>query len=192
LNEYLDKWLDTQKHKVAERTYQDYKNYLRLHVRPTLGKKRLSALRPLDVQAMVDAMKERNLSARTIQQAHEILKRALNQAVDWEILLKNPARRTKLPKQVRAEMKCLTPEQARKFLEACEENRFGLVFHLALISGMRPEEYIALQWSDLDFQKNTVTIQRVIVLLRWKSECEPLPLARCLRSKRPIAARSPM
>lgn len=168
LNEYLDKWLDTQKHKVAERTYQDYKNYLRLHVRPVLGKKKLSTLRPLDIQGMVDKMKEKDLAPRTIQQAHEILKRALNQAVDWEILLKNPSRKTKLPKQVRTEMKSLTPEQARVFLDACEENRFGLMFHLALLSGCRPEEYLALQWTDLDFQKCTITIQRVIVWIRWK------------------------
>lgn len=170
LNEYLDRWLKTQK--VAARTFEDYKNYLRLHVRPTLGKKKLATLRPLDIQGMVDKMREKGLSPRTIQQAHEILKRALNQAVDWEILLKNPARKTKLPKQVRKEMQSLTPEQANKFLDACEGTRFGLVFHLALVSGMRPEEYLALRWTDLDFKKNTVTIQQVIVWYRWKKGWE--------------------
>ena len=64
-------------------------------------------------------------------------------------------------------MKVLTPKQARSFLRACETNRFGLMFELALISGMRPEEYLAIQWTDLDFQKCTVTIQRVIVWKRW-------------------------
>ena len=56
-------------------------------------------------------------------------------------------------------MKALSPEEAQKFLEACEGDEYGLVFELALISGMRPEEYLALQWPDLDFQQNTVTVQ---------------------------------
>lgn len=64
-------------------------------------------------------------------------------------------------------MKALTQDEAQKFLEACEGDEYGLVFELALISGMRPEEYLALQWSDLDFHQNTITVQRVVVWERW-------------------------
>src|SRR5688572_29631040 len=64
-------------------------------------------------------------------------------------------------------MKALTPEEAKKFLQACEADEDGHVFELALISGMRPEEYLALQWTDLDFQRNSVTVQRVVVWERW-------------------------
>lgn len=168
LDEYLDKWLESQKYKVAERTYEDYKNYLRLHVRPILGKKKLSGIKPLDVQGLIDQLQAKKLAPRTVKHAHSILSRALKQTVKWKILLSNPAEYIDLPKQVRKEMKSLTPEQAIRFLDACEEDRLGLIFELALVSGMRPEEYLALQWTDLDFQKCTVTIQRVIVWLRWK------------------------
>lgn len=168
LDEYLNKWLESQKQSVSERTLEDEKGYLRIHVRPILGKKKLSNIRPLDVQAMIDAMKAKGLSPRTVQHAHAILSKALNQAVKWRILLSNPAQYVDLPKQIRKEMKVLNPEQAKKFLEACEDNKFGLMFELALISGLRPEEYLALQWSDVDFKHNTVTIQRVLVSYRWK------------------------
>ena len=168
LDEYLDSWLESQKQSVSERTLEDARGYLRIHVRPVLGKKQLSKIRPLDIQGMVDGMKAKELSPRTVKHAHSVLSRALTQAVKWGLLTDNPARYVDLPKQVRKEMQSLTPEQARKFLDACEGTRFGLIFELALISGMRPEEYLALQWSDLDFQKNTVTIQRVIVWIRWK------------------------
>src|SRR5689334_14883391 len=117
---------------------------------------------------MIDAMKGKGLSPRTIQHAHAILSKALNQAVKWRIILSNPAQYVNLPKQIRKEMKTLDPEQAKKFLEACEGNKFGLMFELALISGLRPEEYLALQWSDVDFKQNTITIQRVLVSYRWK------------------------
>jgi integrase len=169
LDQYLDKWLISQKQSVSERTLEDYIGYLRLYVRPILGRKRLSNIHPLDVQHVIDTMKQKGLSPRTVKHAHSILGRALNQAVKWRILVSNPARYVDLPKQVRKEMKFLTPKQARLFLRACEANRFGLIFELALISGMRPEEYLAVQWTDLDFQKCTVTIQRVIVWKRWKN-----------------------
>lgn len=167
LDEYLDKWLASQRQNVSERTYEDCRGYLRIHVRPILGRKKLSNIRPLDVQGMIDMMKEKELSPRTIKHAHSILSRALKQAVKWKILLSNPADFVDLPKQVRKEMKSLTPEEARTFLQWCESNRFGLVFEVALISGMRPEEYLALQWPDLDFQRCTATVQRVIVWKRW-------------------------
>jgi integrase len=64
-------------------------------------------------------------------------------------------------------MKALTPDGAKKFLKACEADEYGLVFGLALVSGMRPEEYLALQWADLDFKQNTITVQRVVVWERW-------------------------
>src|ERR1700720_4700175 len=57
LEEYLDKWLASQQQKVSERTYEDYRNILRLHVRPTLGKKKLASIKPLDVQEMADHLK---------------------------------------------------------------------------------------------------------------------------------------
>lgn len=170
VDQYLDKWLASSKQNVGGRTYQDYVNYLRIHVRPMLGKKKLSTLRPLHIQEMVDALRDKGLAPRTVRHAHGILYRALAQAVKWGVLATNPAAAVNLPKQVRKEMKCFTPEEAQKFLDACEGTRFGLVFELALISGMRPEEYLVLQWTDLDFQKSTVTVQRVIVWERWTKE----------------------
>jgi integrase len=167
LDEYLDRWLESCKHKVGGRTYQDYLNILRLHVRPALGGKKLSALRPLDIQKFVNDLQKKGLGPRMTRHAHQILCRALKQAVRWRLLIYNPATDINLPKVVSKEMKALSPEQAKKFLQAGEEDEFGLVFELALLSGMRPEEYLALQWTDLDFQHNTITVQRVVVWERW-------------------------
>lgn len=167
LGEYLDRWLESFKHKVSGRTYQDALNLLRLHVRPALGTKKLSAIRPLDVQKFINDLQKKGLGPRATRHVYAVLFRALKQAVRWRILLHNPAADITLPKIVRKEMKALTPEEAKKFLEVCEADEYGLVFELALVSGMRPEEYMALQWTDLDFKQNTVVVQRVVVWERW-------------------------
>src|SRR5260370_431167 len=67
LGKYLDRWLKSAKKKLSERTYGDYESLLDLYVRPVLGKKRLNKLRPLDFQAVVDSMTEKDLSPRTVR-----------------------------------------------------------------------------------------------------------------------------
>jgi len=49
------------------------------------------------------------------------------------------------------------------FLRACHEKPHGLIFEFALLSGMRPEEYLALQWRDLNFERNTAQVRRALV-----------------------------
>lgn len=54
----------------------------------------------------------------------------------------------------------LHPEQARRFLAACREDRHGVLFGVAITTGMRPSEYTALKWSDIDFEKGAASICR--------------------------------
>jgi integrase len=130
--------------------------------------KKLSSIRPLDVQQVVNAMAAKKLSPRTIRYAIAVLRNALKQAVRWGVLLKNPAEDLQLPKQTRREMKCLTPKQAKQFLRFARRDKYGVLFELALVTGMRPEEYLGLQWGDLDLDKRSVRIQRTLVWRRQK------------------------
>jgi integrase len=65
-------------------------------------------------------------------------------------------------------MKCLSVKQAKDFLKFARRDKYGVLFELALITGMRPEEYLGLQWCDVDLPKRTVSIQRTLVWRRQK------------------------
>jgi integrase len=92
LNEYLDRWLEAAvRPRVRAKTFQDYQGILRRYVRPILGERVLTGMRPLDLQAMYQQMSERGLSARTVRYAHVGVKSAMQQAVRWRLLLENPA-----------------------------------------------------------------------------------------------------
>lgn len=161
--EYLDRWLETAKQTVSERTHNDYKNLLKLYVRPMLGEKRLTKVRPLEVQEVVNEMGNRKLSAKTVRYAHMVLSRAFKQAVRWNLMTSNPASFVELPKYVRPEMQALSPEQAKLFLKKAAKDEHGLVFEVALVSGMRPQEYLGLQWSDVDLKAGTAMVRRALV-----------------------------
>jgi len=95
-------------------------------------------------------------------------------------------------------MQALSPEQAVEFLEAARADKYAVLFNLAVIAGLRPSEYLGLQWKDVDFDKGVVTIQRTLTWNRdrsWyfgepktsksrRSIPLPLPLLHMLREHR--------
>lgn len=133
LNEYLDRWIQTVvKPRVREKTWQDYEGMLQRHIRPHLGERVLAAMRPLEFQTTYQKMIERGLSARTVRYTHVVLRSAIRQAVQWRLLLENPADGVKIPQQPRGEMRALTVEQAQTFLKTALATPYGPVLALAL------------------------------------------------------------
>lgn len=162
-NEYLDYWLkNSAKQKLSERTYEGYAYLLDRHVRPALGVKKLSGLQPLELQQLYTGLREGGLSPRTIQLVHTIISSSLKQAVKWRMLMHNPAQAVDRPKQIRKEMAALSPEQAAQFLNTARDDRYYILFSIALDTGARPSELLALQWKDIDFEQGLVTIRRTL------------------------------
>lgn len=183
IDEYLDTWLKiSAKPRLRERTYYDYEQYLKRYVRPRIGKIKLSKLKSLDVQAVYTSMLEQGLSPRTVRFAHAILSSALKQAVKWQILPFNPATLADLPQSQRKEMSVLSPGEVQRFFTAARKDKWFVIFVLAIETGMRPEEYLGLQWKDIEFQKKTATIQRALVWRRkgggWTLEDTKTPQSR--------------
>jgi integrase len=167
LNEYLTKWLATAaRPRVSERTHEGYQYLLNQHVQPELGKQKLSDVRPLHIQKLYSDMQERGLSARTVRYLHAVLSSALKQAVRWGMLARNPAELVELPRQARKEMLALSPKEATEFLKAAAADRWCVLFAFALATGTRPEEYLGLQWKDVDLEHGVVTVRRALV---WRS-----------------------
>lgn len=164
VNEYLDRWLlVAAKPRLRSRTFDDYEGYLSRYVRPAIGHRQLAKIKPLDIQAIYTSMTNEGLSARTVRYTHAILASALKQAVKWQILHHNPASMIDLPKSQRKEMSVLSVEDCASFLKAAKGDKWEVVFSIAISTGMRPEEYLGLQWKDINLNDGTVTIQRVLV-----------------------------
>ncbi len=180
MDEYLDKWLRTvAKGRVRERTFQSYEWLLKNYVRPTIGDMRLTDLRPLHIQSLYNRMASPKLtgseesgtgvadglglSARSVRYTHSVLTSALKQAVRWNMLARNPCDVVELPRMIRREMLAFSPEEAMRFLKSAAADSHGTLFGFALATGMRPEEYLALKWSDVDLESGTATIRRTLV-----------------------------
>lgn len=192
LSEYLDLWLETiAKPRLHKRTFGDYKDLMRLHVRDALGKIKLSDLKAVHIQKLYGELQTvKNLSPRRIRYVHAVLSSALKKAVELDVLPRNVAKLVQLPKQTKKEMDVLTEEECKMFMNALKGERLETMFSFALATGMRPEEYLALQWKDVDFDKGTATVRRAVIRLpksKWyfselktKSSYRTLPLPETL------------
>jgi len=83
--------------------------------------------------------------------------------VELDIVPRNVAKLVELPKQINKEMDVLDEDESRRFLEAAQPERLQTMFSVAVSTGMRPEEYLALQWKDVDLERKTAGIRRVLI-----------------------------
>jgi integrase len=159
----LDQWLTTVvKARVRPRTFKDYETLLRLHIRPVLGSRLIGTISQIDLQTLYARMYERGLSARTVEYTNAVLESAFRQAIRWKMLAEDPCVGVDLPRVKRKEMEALSVEECRRFLNIAEKSEWFPVLALALTTGMRPSEYLALRWTDIDWKRGTASVCRTI------------------------------
>lgn len=166
LAQLIEKWwtlcVDGQK---APRTSADYRDWLRRYVQPELGKRKLSAIGTVHIQTLYKGMSARGLSPRTVQYTHAILRQVFKQAIQWNLLSKNPCDGIKLPKRKRVrEIKVLSVQECQRLIQTCFDHPGeGLILAFLLESATRPQEATALEWSNVDFDSGKVRIERAVI-----------------------------
>jgi integrase len=102
------------------------------------------------------------LAGKTISHHHRLISSILNQAVFWQVIPDNPTRRVKPPKVERKEAKYLDEEQTVTLLHLLdnEPHQNQVMIRLFLLSGVRRGELCGLEWKDIDFKNNMITVCR--------------------------------
>ena len=163
LGTYVTGWLEnTHKLAVRESTYYQYKIVIERHIIPHLGHIMLRQLTPQHVALFYGKLLQSGLSDKRVRDIHKVLHRALDQAVEWNIVPRNVCDVVKPPRVAQQEMQALSPEQARRLLAATEEHRLSALFTLALITGMREGELLGLRWTDIDYQSKCLHVNRTV------------------------------
>lgn len=159
--QFLDRWLnDVAKHTVRASTFESYGRRIARDIVPLLGRTALAKLTPQDFTRLYSALLGRGLSPRTVQYDHAVLHRALEQAVRWNLIPRNPADAVDAPRPKRPEIRVLSPEEIGRFLPVSREDRLHALYLLALMTGMRQGELLGLKWADLDWQAGALHVRR--------------------------------
>ncbi len=101
-----------------------------------------------------------SIGAETVRNLHKVLEPALTRAVGWKELTENPCKHVELPAWDRKEARYLTEEQTVSLLAAAKLDKWYVAFLIAIETGARPNEYLALRWSDVSFDGHSMAIRR--------------------------------
>ncbi|MFC1995738.1 tyrosine-type recombinase/integrase [Chloroflexota bacterium] len=165
--EYLERWLvDYAKHNLSPRTVEGYEKIARRYLIPALGGNILTNLKPEHLQKFYSQELQRNLSPQTVRHHHTMIHKALRDAVGWGLLTLNVADAVKPPKAQPIEMQAWCENEVIQFLEAAKSTPYYEIFYLALFTGMRRSELLALRWQDIDFILGQIYINRSVHVLK--------------------------
>lgn len=184
LEEYTKEWLDVTVHlRVREKTEKWYRDVVGRYLVPELGEWKLDQLTKPIVRRWMSDLIEEGLSTRTVRAAFFTLNTALGDAASDGVIARNPCTGIKPPKEERVrEIRVFEPEQARRFIEACETDRLGPFFKLALATGCRPGELAALRWKNVDLDDGIVRIVETMVRVEGEVLFKPPKTARGVRT----------
>jgi integrase len=172
LNDLLDLWLEQSiRRNVKDRTLEGYEDVLRLHVRPKFGNEWVDEINTLMILSWMNELRD-TYSANVTRNAFARLKAALDAAVEWGKITRNPAnaKSIKLPKATQGKECPMTLAHMQHWLEATQSHRLGTLYLMAAILGLRLGELCGLAWRHYDRQSGTLRIERQIGPVRGISE----------------------
>jgi integrase len=155
---WLTQWLGLVEETLAPQSYLRYSSVIRCRLAPTIGDVLLAKLTPAHIAEAYAGMTM--LAPRTRHLIHRVLVAALGRAVELQLLARNPAGafRHRLPRIEATEMAVLTAEQIQLVLEAAVDTGLHTPILLALATGARRGECLALRWRNVNLDAGTVLI----------------------------------
>ena len=161
VGDVLHQWLtESANYTVRPSTYRSYSAIARLHLVPELGRVRLNTLEPYQVERLLRKKLDAGLSPRRVQYIHAVLRRALNRAVRWGWVGRNVATLVDAPRVRRRRRKPFTPDEIGRLFDELEGERLEALYVLALTTGLRQGELLALFWSDVDLSDGRLSVTR--------------------------------
>jgi len=174
---HMADWLNgSVKSTVSPRTAKMYSDITRLHIVPVIGTVKLSRLKPQTVQALYSAKLEQGLSPRSVQLIHTTLHKSLSNAVRLGLISHNPLEAVDIPKVERHEMKTMTEENIKMFLDEARKRNGGEyygVFFCLLFTGLRRNEALALRWTDIDLLGAQLSVNRTMQFINNQISFKP-------------------
>ena len=167
LREYILFWQETyDKSQSRPTTYAAHNYVFKNHILPGLGDILLAELTSEMVGEFLEERRRfgnhrpgsSGLGEETMRHIHRLLQQCLDQAIRDGLLTENPAKAFRYRKSTTVKANIMTPLEMEDYLDAAERLGYLPMFMLALTTGLRQSELIALKWSGLDIESRTLTI----------------------------------
>ena len=163
--EYLDYWKEKTFNNLEITTKEGYIQKIDKHIKPYLANILLENLKPLHLQNFYDEKLKNGkldgkggLSARTVLALHRIIHSALQQAVKWQLVIRNVAEAVEPPKAKKYKASFLTDKQTEELIAKAKNTDIYIPIMIAIYTGARRGEILGLNWNNVDLEKGIIKI----------------------------------
>jgi integrase len=161
VGKFLDRWYEEcVQLSPKPTTHRTHRHRIQNHLAPAFGHMALEKPSPLDIQRYIARKVEQGLAVSTINGHLSTLKAAMNQALRWGLIWRNPVALVDAPREEKRERRFLSTDEAKKLLAAARGHRLEALLLVPLTTGLRRSEARGLTWDDVDFENATLTAQR--------------------------------
>lgn len=161
---FIDYWLSAST--LSPATEEFYRRILKTYVLPLIGEMPLDAVKPMDIARVIAQAKTRGRSIAA--KSYAAIRRLFQVAVDWGLITENPAAKLSRPRSEPMPRVVWTREQTAAFSDTLLHRPCGPwddLFLFALYTGLRTSELLGLNWTDVNLEQKTITIQRGLLEL---------------------------
>jgi integrase len=184
-SEFLDRFMaDIVVRTLKPKTVDSYQHIVENHIKPELGGMKLIDLRPDHLQALYSKKLDSGLSKRTVQYIHAVIRRSLNLAVKWGLIVRNPTDAVTAPIPPKRPPETLTIDQINSFFEVVKDHMYYPIYCLAIGCGLREGEILGLRKMDVSLTEGVLQVRQTIVTIRG---CLSIGEPKSEASKRPVA-----
>jgi integrase len=158
---FMDRWSrDWATANVSPKTLERYNELIRNQVHPHIGSRPIQKLRPIDLNSLYAKLLRGGLAPRTVGHVHRLLHRAFSFAMTWDVVQKNVASSVRPPRVPEEEIEIIREDDIKAVLQKLRGQPLYPIATLALATGMRRGELLALRWQDVDLDSGTVRVER--------------------------------
>jgi integrase len=166
---FLDRWCtDWASHNVSRKTAERYQQLITHQVKPHLGAMSVQKVKPVHLNALYSKLLQSGsidggpLAALTVGHVHRLLRRVFGHAVQWGVIVNNPAASVSPPRVSQTEIETIREDEIKLVLDRLRSRNPVLytIAAVALATGARRGELLASRWKDVDLDGGKLRIER--------------------------------
>lgn len=163
MSEFIDQWLMVKKSTLAPETYRSYFQLTKNHIKPAIGHIKVKEFDAGEIDTLIGSLIEKGYGPGTIQAVYATIRACFKHALKKKKITIDPMACADRPNLKSKSNKHIPKHDFQKIYEVASLNPYMHArIEIGMIVGLRPSEIYGLKWADIDFETQTISVERQI------------------------------